>query len=212
MPLYGESGYGSGRYGLADNGPIYTLTLGYYLALLTSQYRPPLAPNLNAFLLDLLQPADDLTTLLSMFTQSFDLSYAVGVQLDVLGVIIGQGRTVGFQPSGGVSPVLDDATYRILLLARIAQNQWDGKIDSLQSIWRQLFPFGRIYIQDHQNMSATVFPTGTFSSILQDLITNGYIVPRPEGVLYEYVFGTLPLFGFDRNDSFIAGFDVGHWS
>jgi hypothetical protein len=36
-------------------------------------------------------------------------------------------------------------------------------------------------------------------------------VPRPEGVEYNFALGALPAFGFDLNDAFIAGFDIGKW-
>lgn len=208
MPLFNQGGYRSGRYGLSDSGPIYSQPLSYYLNLFTSEYR--MTPNLNRWANRLLTPLDDITNCISSMSEAFDLDSAVGVQLDVLGVIIGQSRTVGFQPSDGVSPVLDDATYRLLLQARIAFNQWDGLQASLQSTWQTLFPGGKIVIVDAQNMSAAVVMSGVFTSIIQDLITNGYIVPRPEAVEFSYSFATLPIFGFDENSSFIAGFDVGH--
>jgi len=137
---------------------------------------------------------------------------ALGPQLDLLGSTVGAKRTVGFQPSNSVSPVLDDATYRIYIKAKIAQNQWDGTLPSLYPIWATLFPSGRIIIIDNQNMTATITLIGAFTSITKDLISNGYIVPRPEGVLYNYVFGTLPFFGFGSSPGFIAGFDTGHWA
>jgi hypothetical protein len=62
-------------------------------------------------------------------------------------------------------------------------------------------------------MTATIVMTGTLSSIIQDLITNGLIVPRPQAVQYNYVFGGLPFFGFGTtNTEYIAGFDIGKWS
>ena len=208
MPLYSQSGYGSGKYGIADGGPIYAQTIWYYLSLLTSEYR--LAPNLNNWLYALLSPLNDVTNCILTMTESFDVSSAQGVQLDVLGAIVGVGRTVGFQPSGGVSPVLNDATYQLLILATIANNQWSGKQSELYPIWQTLFPGGRLVIVDNQNMSATIVLSGVFTSIIQDLITNGYIVPRPEGVEYTYTFASLPIFGTDENNSFIAGVDLGH--
>ncbi len=210
MPLYSQSGYGSGKYGIADTGPIYSLSLSYYMSLLTSEYR--LAPNLNAWLETLLSPLNDTTNMLSQMTEAFDLEYAAGVQLDVLGAIVGANRTVNFQPSHGVSPVLDDTTYRLLIQATIAANQWDGTESALYPIWTALFPGGRIVINDNQNMSATVIMSGVFSSIIQDLIANGYIVPRPEAVEYTYVFSELPVFGLDESNAFIAGLDLGHFS
>lgn len=186
------------------------LPISYYTGLLTSEYKG--ATNFNAWLTAVLQIADDISNCLASVYQAFDLDFAVGVQLDILGQIIGVSRTVPFQPSGSVSPVLDDDTYRILLKATAANNQWDGNIGSLYPIWTYLFPGGRIAILDNQDMTATIIVSGSFTSIIKDLISNDMIVPRPQAVKYTYEFGSTPLFGFDRNDSFIAGFDTGKWS
>lgn len=210
MPLYGKKGYGTGRYGIDDNGPIYKMPLSYYLGLFTSEYRTK--PKFIAFAAKAWQPIDDLTNCLSFLTGTFDLSVAQGVQLDICGQIVGVKRTVPFQPSNSVSPILDDATYRLLLYATIAKNTWDGKLVSLYPIWKSLFPGGRLVINDNQNMTATVILSGSFTSIIQDLITNGFIVPRPEGVLYDYTYSDLPIFGADLNNAFIAGADLGHAS
>lgn len=210
MPLYGQNGYGSGRYGIGDYGPIYKMPIGYYLSLFTSQYRN--SSRLQAWAAKAWQPIDDLTNCLAFVSSNYDLSVAVGYQLDVCGQLIGQSRQVAFQPSGGVSPILDDDTYRLLLYARIAQNKWDGRLNSLYTIWKTLFPSGRLVINDNQNMTCTVILSGTFTSIIEDLIVNGYIVPRPEGVLYTYVYSTLPIFGADLNNAYVAGADLGHAS
>jgi hypothetical protein len=204
---YGLGGFGSG---LLGNAPIEALPIGYYQALLSSEYQPPNSPKWNAFLYMLLKKFDDASQCLMQMDTVFDIDYAVGVQLDTLGVIAGVSRTVPFQPSGGASPVLDDATYRTLIKATIAQNEWDGTITSMQPIWQKLFAGGSITIADNQDMTATIFLSGTFTSIIQDLITNGMIVPRPEGVLYTFVFGNFPKFGADLNNSFVAGADLGH--
>jgi Protein of unknown function (DUF2612) len=112
----------------------------------------------------------------------------------------------------GISPVLDDDTYRIYIKAQAAKNTWDGTIDSLQGIWKTLFPSGQIIIDDNQNMTATIIVTGMFTSLEQDLITNGLIVPRPQGVLYNFVFTKLPIFGLDLDNKLIAGLDTGFFS
>jgi hypothetical protein len=212
VPLFNQSGYGSGRYGLADLGPVAPLPISYYTDLLTSQYR--LAPKLNAWLATELQPFADVASCTAGMTEAVDLDSAVGIQLDnYAGIHSGALRTVGFQPSDGVSPILDDDTYRILIKATIAANHWNGTISELYPIWATLFPGGKIVIIDNQNMSATILMGGTFSSIIQDLISHGYIVPRPQGVQYTYTFSNLPIFGFStENTPYIAGFDVGNWS
>lgn len=205
---FGYGGYGEGRFG---SQPLVKLPIGYYLNLITSEYRQ--SPNFMAWLQAALQPIDDLTTCLAQVPPSFDIDNALGPQLDILGQIAGAARAVSFQPSNGVSPILDDATYRILLKAKIAHNHWDGRINSLYPIWRNLFPGGgSIIVQDAQNMTATVIISGTFSSILVDLITHGLIVPRPEGVLFNYVLSQTPVLGFDLSNTYVAGFDLGKWS
>lgn len=220
-PGYGVQGYGSGGYG---NQPIQSLPIGYYLARLTHLYRAS-SPKLNALLYVLLKKFDDVSQCLTTFDVAFDLDSAIGVQLDVLGTIAGASRTLPFQPSFDVSPVLDDATYRTYIKAKIGQNQWDGTPTSLYALWHELFPTVSIIIADNQNMSATLFIGGLPSSLIIDMvagyavngatsgnITNSLIVPRPEGVEYGFLLSTQPVFGFDLNNSYIAGFDLGHWS
>lgn len=206
----GGGGFGQSGYGTGGGIPYQVPSLNYYLTLLTSQYQN--SPNLKAFMVALLQPFIDAGVVIGQLVNAFDIDAAIGPQLDVLGLLIGASRTVSFQPASGLSPVLNDPTYRLYLKAKIAQNQWDGTATSLYRIWAQLFPGGTINIQDNQDMTAVIFLSGSFTPIIQQLITNGLIVPRPEGVLYNYVFGDLPLFGFDLDNTFIAGFDVGKWS
>lgn len=189
--------------------PITSLPVGYY-NLLTPEYST--ATKFDKWLLTSLDILNDISNCLASITTAFDLDYAIGVQLDILGYLIGIGRTVNFQPSNGVSPILDDTTFRLLLKATIANNLWDGKIGSMYPIWNALFPGGHITIEDNQNMTANIIITGSFTSIIQDLITHDLIVPRPQAVQYFYLLGDLPYFGFDLNNQFIAGWDVGKWS
>ena len=146
----------------------------------------------------------------NQFNSAFDIDQAEGVQLDILGVILGQSRTVGFQPSGGASPILDDITYRLLLRARVYQNHWGGKTSELRLIWQALFPGGLLFITDNQDMTVDFFCAGAFTLIVQDLLTNGYIRPRPQGVKYTLHIATLPMLGVDQETDFVAGLDVGH--
>jgi hypothetical protein len=148
----------------------------------------------------------------------FNFEACVGDQLDILGVILGQSRNVYFKAEPFSSPpvdarnvTLDDDTYRILLKSRIYFNHWDGKAQSLQEKWSQLFVGGVITIVDNQDMSMDVLITGAMDETIVDLIQNDYIIPRPQGVQINYYYGTMPFFGFDRQDDYIAGFDTGNW-
>jgi hypothetical protein len=193
--------------------PTQTLIPAYYTNLITSEYR--LSVNFNLWLEALLQIADDLSQLLVSITPLFDIDFAFGAQLDVLGAQMGIPRTVPFQPSNGVSPVLDDESYRLLIRATSFNNRWDGTLDSLYAFWPQLFGsgagVGRIVIMDNQDMTAEVIVTGAFPSIVQDMILNDMIVPRPQGVKYNYFLGNIPFFGFGVNNEYIAGFGKGYW-
>jgi hypothetical protein len=205
---FGQQGFGYGAFG---NPPLGFLPLGHYLNLLTPEHQN--SPKLVQFLTMLLQKLDDVSMALMKLEVLSDIDNASGVLLDYIGgAIAGASRTVSFTPSNGVSPILDDNTYRTYIKAKIAANFWDGTIDSLYYIWQRLFPNFSIAIQDNQDMTATIYISGTPSSIFSDLVTNGYIVPRPEGVLYNYVIGNLPAFGFDSEPGYIAGFDQGMWN
>jgi hypothetical protein len=176
----------------------------YYLELLTSEYRS--AKRMNNWLNANLQLFQDMIGCTRRILPEFNLDTARGVQLDVLGDIIGQKRQVDFQPKFGASPVLDDETYRVLLRARIGQNHWDGKIGSAMDLWSKIFPGGRLTINDHQDMTATVIYSGAFTPMIKDLIEHGYMVPRPEGVLYDRtLFLEGPMRGFDRTDNEVSG-------
>lgn len=136
----------------------------------------------------------------------------INQQLDIIGEIVGARRVVNFEPSEGVSPTLDNKTFLLLIKAKIANNHWDGLIDSLQPLWKQIFPDGSIIVVDNQDMTVDVYLTGSFTSIIVDLIQHDYIVPRPQGVLINYHFGTFPFLGFDLQNQYIAGFDTGYWT
>ena len=135
----------------------------------------------------------------------------------MIGVILGRSRTLPFQPNDGSSAVLDDDIYRIILKAKIAINQWDGQVGSLPGLWAALFPSNYIMIRDNQNMTLDVAITPihapSFNMLVRDIIRNGFIVPRPEGVLITFHWGRiLPYFGYDLENDYFAGYDVGNWT
>jgi len=189
--------------------------VAYYLSLFTSEYQS--SPNFLAFAAALLQPLIDIGNCAASMNDAFALSTPpVGNQLNVLGQILGISRTLPFTPTGGYSPILDDVDYLVLLQAKVLFNQFNGfyqgEYSTLWQDWQTIFPGGRIYITDNQNMSATIYVIGSFTPLQKQMIQNGLIVPRPQGVQFTYEFGTLPLFGFDNlNPSFVAGWDTGHW-
>jgi hypothetical protein len=184
--------------------------LSYYLSLITSEYQS--SPNFLAFLTILLQPFVDAGNLLTTVYTAYNINTAQGVQLDIIGQIVGQSRTVNFQPTNGGSPILDDVDYQTLLLAKVAINLWDGQIETLEPLWQVLYPNGDIIVHDNQDMTMNVIISGNLTMTQRDLVRNGYIVPRPEGVLINYYFGDEPFFAYDIENQYFAGYDTGNWA
>lgn len=182
-----------------------------YLQLFTSQYQN--SPKLMSMAESLIAMADSAVNVSTSIAIDFELNNAVGDQIDILGDILGVSRILPFQPTDpNDSATLTDALYKILLRATIALNHWDGKIASIYPLWRELFPDGEVIIKDELDMSFTVTLAGSFSSLIVDMITHDLIIPRPEGVMINFVFGELPFFGFDLDDDYISGFDKGKWA
>jgi len=180
----------------------------YYKKLITSQYQ--MSTKFMTWLENNIQKFKDVSDVADSMCLAFDIDVAVGVQLDTLGAILGQKRRMDFQPTVG-DPLLGDDDYRLLLKARIGWNHWDGTKDSLYGLWKVLFPQGRVIIEDHQDMSATITIIGDVTDMQKDFINNELIVPRPEGVLYTYTFGGRPYMSWDKDDGNNAGFDTGNW-
>lgn len=183
----------------------------FYTGLLTSQYQSSV--NLKALLAALLRKLADITACVDSINTAFDIDTAAGAQLDVLGKILGIERTLPFQPNFGISPIMTDSDYRILLRARIGLNHWDGSQTGLYALWQTIFPDATICIHDNHYMDMDVFVSfPNKPSIFIDCINNGLIVPKPTAVLQRlYIAGTFPLFGFDYDDPYVSGFDRGNW-
>ncbi|MBP1015752.1 DUF2612 domain-containing protein [Serratia fonticola] len=186
------------------------------------------------------QPLINIQVATSQQVTDFDLDTAIGVQLDAVGLWIGIGRTiktpiegvyfsldveaVGFDrgtwrgefEAGGLT-ILDDDTYRTILRAKIAANHWDGTTETLSDIYQAIFPDHktRIFAVDNFDMTMNVYITGeNISAVMKAVIAQGYLDVKPSTVgIKSYIITSEPgrLFGFDIDNSFIAGFDTGSW-
>ncbi|WP_088832740.1 DUF2612 domain-containing protein [Paenibacillus tyrfis] len=150
-----------------------------YIDLITSQHKTQ--PKYIAWLSSTLEIVNSGLELSKEMPVQFDVDKAKGVQLDLIGTIVGRSRTLSFQPTGGASPVLDDDNYRLALKAKIAQNQWDGTIPQIYEIWYSLFD-ARLIIVDNQDMSMSALVEGQLDRVAIELVTSGYIIPKPAGV------------------------------
>lgn len=181
-----------------------------YLDLITSEHwdKPKYVAYVRSFL-DLASPIEDC---LDDFVELFNIENAEGDQLDKLGQLFNISRYLPFN-SIYVSSPLDDDTYRLVIKAKILKDHWDGTRKGMEEIMEAVFP-GLIYdIVDNQNMTITITIVDPRITNEQEVLINqGYILPKPSGVGVTYSISRSALFGWDRNDSIVAGWGTGIWS
>ncbi len=163
------------------------MAISDYLNLITSEHADK--PNYIGWVSANLQLVEDNMRVSNAMMSAFDINTAVGNQLDMLGVSIGQARDIGV-PLSGTSSILDDTHYRLVLQARIARNNWDGTIPSIYTLWNNAFPTAPLQLVDNQNMSMQAVITNLTDNISQELVTAGLIVPKPMGVGLAIVAST----------------------
>ncbi|MBJ9101972.1 DUF2612 domain-containing protein [Citrobacter koseri] len=191
------------------------------------------------------RPLIDITAATRGLVSAFDIDTAVGVQLDILGLWIGRSRIVSqpitgvyfswdtdglgydqgiwqgpYDPDSGYT-TLSDETYRIILKAKIAINNWDGRNDSLPAILDMATAGSglRMQIVDNQDMtiSVRVFPDTDISDVSLEIlavIRQGYLTVKAAGVYageIEVPSTGSRFFGFDIDNEYISGFDEGAW-
>jgi len=157
----------------------------HYLSRVVPQHRKP---KFLKWLDANIKPFYDGETLLKAMDAAFDLSNSAGVQMDVTGDIVGRNRILSFDPADGSSPILDDETYRLLQKAKISMNQWDGTIPGAMTLWENLFPQYQLVIQDNQDMTMDLYVLGLVTPLEQELLSRGYVTPKPMGVLIRFTF------------------------
>ncbi|MGG3884364.1 DUF2612 domain-containing protein [Brevibacillus panacihumi] len=157
-----------------------------YLNLITSQHINK--KKYISWVTALLTKVDHAITFAKNLPSHFDIDTATGVQLDVLGEIIGRSRYLPFELQEKPTLRLSDASYRTALKAKIAINQWDGTIPQIYELWNNLFPETVLRIKDNQNMTMVATIYGELNIEEVQLITVGYIIPKPFGVGLTVVF------------------------
>ncbi len=154
-----------------------------YKDLITSQHRGK--PKFVATVAELLKFSEDIYATAVYMDDEFDIDLANGAQEDVLGVIVGASRELGFQPHTQDTATLNDEDYRFLLKAKVGKNLWKGGIDDLQRLWHSIFN-DDIIIIDNQDMTIEVQIRNVPSSVVHEMILMGYIVPKPQSVRTNY--------------------------
>jgi Protein of unknown function (DUF2612) len=190
-------------------------TVQDYLDLLSSQHQDQ--PLYAAFLTVFLQGQVDLINLLSTMPGLFDVDIAEGVQLDAVGVRVGQSRQIPvpltgvyfawdtdwvgwdqgawqgpWDPDFGMTQLSDEA-YRGVLRAIIASNQWDGTAPGAYDVWAMAFGDGQIQLRDNQDMSIDITWVGRQpDAVNTQLLSSGRLLLKPAGVTVNNLWEISP--------------------
>jgi Protein of unknown function (DUF2612) len=115
----------------------------------------------------------------------WNVKTAVGYGLNVWGAIVGVSRVVPSTP-----PItLEDADYQTLILVKAAANIGNVSIPTLNRLLREIFSgSGLVYVQDNLNMTLTYVFLFQPSAAQLAIVQYSGAMPRPAGVLINYVF------------------------
>ncbi|EBU6996458.1 DUF2612 domain-containing protein [Salmonella enterica subsp. enterica serovar Newport] len=191
------------------------------------------------------RPLAETSAAINGLINAFDIDNAVGAQLSIPGEWIGLSRVVrepisgvyfsfdtdgsGFgqgvwqgpyDPDEGYTTLSDD-TYRLILKAKVAINNWDGQNDSLPAILDMATAGSglRMQIVDNQDMTVSVrlFPDTDISDVSLEIlavIRQGYLTVKAAGVYageIEVPSTGSRFFGFDIDNEYTGGFDECAW-
>lgn len=214
-----------------------------YTALITSEHAT--RQKFRTLVGSLAHPFNAVQQAFDNIQNGFDLDTAVGAQLDVIGLWVGVSRQVKtpitgvyftwgdtanptstgwsygvwkgkYDPSTGVESMSDD-TYRSMIRAKIAANQWDGSIPGAYAIWNVAFSGSgaSLIIQDKQDMTMIVAVTAeAMSGLNKALMSQGYLPIRPAGVRirsYRFVPANGPMFAWGISNTDLDGWGSGQW-
>ncbi|MBR2226759.1 MAG: DUF2612 domain-containing protein [Bacteroidales bacterium] len=140
-------------------------------------------PKYMAHVTALLEKVDDVTRVVKDMPQAFYVREAVGAQLDVDGGMVGVDRRFPPVSIPGMPALLDDDTFRKVILARIVQNGWDGTNERFKEMWDATVggELDATY-RDNQDMTMDIHITGYTEPTMIEMILRGFIVPKPGGV------------------------------
>ncbi|TCL04210.1 MULTISPECIES: DUF2612 domain-containing protein [Sodalis] len=125
-----------------------------------------------------------------------------------------------YDPDAGFTNLSDDV-YRVVLKAKIAINHWDGTNGSLPDILNTALAGSGLFMQivDNQDMTIAlwVFAETSMDYVSRELlaaIRQGYLTVKAAGVYAGEILtpsANNQFFGFDMDNQYIAGFDIGSW-
>ena len=148
---------------------------------------------------------------LETLPREFDIDFAIGKQLDVVGEWVGRSRFIEFplpdpwfsyddkrrgwdigiwknetyQYQTTAMQELDDETYRRLLYAKVMANNWDGTTIGASEAYQRFFSDegSRVFVVDFNDLTMTVAVAGKVpQNVYLSLLANNYLPLKPGGV------------------------------
>lgn len=148
----------------------------YYINLLILQYKgkPRAEATLDAFLSLVIDGQ-----IFNKIQEIFDVDTASGVNLDLIGKIVGVTRE-GYSFSGPMT--LDDIDYRKIIKLKIISNNSDSSLNSIENLLDIYFE-GLIQVFDYSNMTMSYFISSALGSQqLVEFFINKGLLPKPMAV------------------------------
>lgn len=209
-----------------------------YSSLVTSQHNSK--PKFMGMTANDTAPYTKMQEIINNIHTDYDLDFAIGNQLDIIGEWVGISRKIetpldiwfswdstvslGWdngawantysQTSAIVS--LPDEPYRFLIRAKILSNYFDGTLEGLYGIISALFPNSGAVILEYSDISIVIGVTNisNMGIIERSMITHGYVPFIPMGVRVREYIATPTVgsfFAWDTNTSSFSGWDSGQW-
>lgn len=190
--------------------PVNPADIASYMELITSEYAEQ--PLFNAYIQAFLDQDLPIDQCMNKFNDIFNLDTAVGDQLDKLGSYVALTRELPVVDPD-IPASLPDEYFREVIKARIRANFWNGTNEQLIELIDVTFPDAKYEILDNQDMTLQIVMINhSATPTMIALLFNGYIIPKPAGVLTTFTIMDHPLFGWDSDTGFVKGWDQGTWS
>lgn len=156
------------------------MDIEYYKSLVPTENSKK--PKFMAFLEAILKNAIDTSIALESMKMAFAVDNAAGKQLDILGEWVGVSRILPMTPSVG-NREMNDEEYRLMILMKIAKNNWDGTNEGATAIYDSVFTGSyHVYHKDNQNMTVYVTLFGVTTAREAEILTASDVLLIPAGV------------------------------
>jgi len=97
------------------------------------------------------------------------------------------GRFLELGEDTSTTATLSDPEYRLLLRAKILQNDWDGSVAEFEAAVSDVIAMPTTII-DPGTSVVLIMPSQAVDPVLTQLLTNYDLLPRAAGVRYQFVF------------------------